>query len=285
MSNPRFFGTAKMGSDHRSVMILMPFIQPSQHAQVSEIDFENSLVVDVDSLNNDVGEQLIKMANNYNAGEFRTLMEYFEGKSLRNSDRVIAWLHNNKQIQKISSADIIMKGANYSVLEVNQIIRKEMLDKQPARDIDDARREQAQEYHRELTESNDYPSFDNPSDKPDYTPPPVPESVVEQVQEPTPQRNALSVDEVKAIHEQLVNEYQSSHDKLSSAVKVVNELKGTLSDTMIDDIISDLKAHSVDPDAKHYLMEALATQYEHVDVEYIKKNLDNAEKRKAKEAK
>lgn len=285
MSNPRFFGTAKMGNDQRSVMILMPFIQPSQHARVDEIDFDNSLVVDLDILNNDVGEQLSKMANNYNAGEFKTLMEYFEGKSLRNSDRVIAWLHNNKQIHKIPSSDIIMQGANYSVKEVNQIIKKEMLDKQPARDVDDARRDKAQEYYNELKESkevNDYPSFDNPSESSDYVPPEVPSHVQQESELKAP---TLTVDDVKTIHNRLINEYNNTQDKLSSAVYVVNQLKGTLSDDMVQSVASELKTQTGNKEVKDYLMEALATHYDHVDVDYIKKNLDNAEKRKSKETK
>lgn len=282
MSNPRFFGTAKINNDMCNVMILMPFVQTAKNMPVNEIDFEHSLVVDLDRLNNDVAEQLTKMANNYHAGEFKTLIDYLEGKSLRNSDRVLSWLHTQGQIIKIESDKIIMKGANYTVQEINNIIRKEMLEKQPARDVDDARREQAQAYNDQLKEdivTPNYPDFNNPSESSPDTAPHV-------MDEPT-MMNApvidLSADDVKAIHQQLIERHQQSQDKLTSALEVVNSLKDTLSEASINTLTDQLKSASKNADAKEALMEALAGYYNHVDVEYIKKNLDAAERRKSKD--
>lgn len=279
MSNPRFFGTARIGQDNRSVLILTPFIQPHKHAHIDDIDFENSLVVDLDYVNNDVGDQLTTMANNFHAGEFKTLMDYFEGKSLRNSDRVLSWLHNGNHISKIPSEDIMMKGNHYTVKEVNNIIRKDMLEKQSARDIDDGHREKAREY-QEMLKEQDLPDFNNPSESSDYTPPPVPPEIE---QSATVAKTELTVDEVKNIHQRLVDEYNASQDKLTSAVSVVNELKGTLSNDMIDNLMVQLKQQSGDKEVKDYLIDALASQYDNIDSSYIKKNLDNAEKRKSKE--
>lgn len=277
MSNPRFFGTAKIDKDMRSVLILMPFIQPHKHAHIDEIDFENSLVVDLDYINNDVGDQLTTMANNFHAGEFKTLMDYFEGKSLRNSDRVLSWLHNGNHITKVPSENIMMKGAQYTVKEVNNIIRKDMLEKQSARDIDDGHREKAREY-QEMLKEEQYPEFNNPSESSDYTPPVPPVEHTE-----TPEEGGLTVDAVRDIHQRLVDEYNASQDKLTSAVSVVNELKGTLSNDMIENLMVQLKQQSGNKEVKDYLIDALASQYSNIDFEYIKKNLDNAEKRKSKD--
>lgn len=286
MSNARFFGVAKINNDQRNVLVLTPYIQTSKNSPVKDIDFDHSLVVDIDSLNNDVGEQLSKMANNYHAGEFKTLMEYFDGKSLRNSDRVLAWLMNNKQIQKVPSDLIIMRGSNYTFKEINDIIKADMENKQPARDVDDARREQARQYNEELKEKKDYPDFNNPSERGEVPPAPVlpPETYMEPSTEVAPQETeVVGVDEVKRIHASLVEHYQHSDDKLQSALHVVTQLKDTLSDSTIQSLSDELKRKSTSVDAKDVLMEALAQHYKHVDVEYIKKNLDAAERRKSKE--
>lgn len=282
MSNTRFFGEAKIDNDRRNVLILTPFIKTSKHMPVDEIDFEHSLVVDLDSINNDVGEQLSTMANNYHAGEFKTAMDYLEGKSLRNSDRVLTWLHSNGQIKRVPARDIVMRGSNYTVYDVNQIIRKDMLDHQPARDVDDARREQAQIYNEQLNESSKYPDFNNPSEQ--LTP--VPNDTAEMASSVSPQPlNVMSVDDVKRIHDGLIQAHVDSQDKLTSALQVANQLKDTLSDSAIEKLSSDLKSITASSDTKQALIEALANHYEHVDVDYITKNLDAAERRKSKDSK
>lgn len=294
MSNARFFGVATINHDQRNVLVLTPYIQTAKNSPVKDIDFNHSLIVDIDSLNNDVGEQLTKMANNYHAGEFKTLMEYFEGKSLRNSDRVLAWLMNNKQIQKVPSDLIIMRGSKYTFKEINDIIKADMEKKQPARDVDDARREQARQYNEELKESKDYPDFNNPSDRGEIPPLPEFDETIEHVTkvpeeysqypEPVPlTTQPISSDEVKRIHEALVEQYKQSDDKLQSALDVVSQLKDTLSDSAIQTLSEELKHKASSVDAKDVLVEALAQHYKHVDVEYIKKNLDAAERRKSKD--
>lgn len=279
MSNPRFFGTAKIAQDTRNVMVLMPFIKTSQNAPVDEMDFDHSLVIDLDTLNNDIGEQLTTMANNYHAGEFKTLMEYLEGKSLRNSDRVIAWLHNNGQIQKIASSDIIMKGTRFTFADVNQHIKEDLLKKQPARDVDDARRQQAKEYQEQL-QVNESQAHTPPVDS--YVPPqPVEEQPVAQ-----PVDAPLTIDQVKEVHGRLIEEYQNSQDKLSSALEVVNQLKSTLSSDMVEQLSSQLTQLSTSADVKGTLVEALAVHYDHIDSDYINRNLNAADQRaKTKENK
>lgn len=305
MSNPRFFGVAHIDHDDRNILILMPFIQTSKNAPVDEVDFEHALVVDLDTVNNDIAEQLRTMANNYHAGEFKTLLDYLEGKSLRNSDRVIAWLHENGQISKIPAKDIRVEGMSGSLRDVNMIVRDQMLDKQPARDVDDVRRKQAREYHEQLSE--------------DVQPPFQEEVTQESSSQPQPESVGLTLNGVKELHQNMITQYRESDDKLSLAMKVVDELKRSiqadptqqhtanhlklsesikesreklqsaltvaeeLRDTLSDKAVDDLKSkltESVDvSDAQEQLIDALAEYYEYVDRDYIKKTLSSAETR------
>lgn len=291
MSNNRFFGVANINNDKRTVLVLTPYIQTAKHSPVQDIDFEHALVVDLDSINNDVGEQLTKMSNNFHAGEFKTLMEYLEGKSLRNSDRVLSWLMSNKQIQKVPADQIIMRGSQYTFKQINDLIKADMEKKQPARDVDDARREQARQYNEELKEDKNYPDFNTPSERGEVPPlPEFDEDVTKEAEsftqhaEPVPlTTQPISSDEVMRIHASLVEQHMNSQDKLKSALDVVSKLKDTLSESATDSLAEELKAKSKTADVKDVLIEALSQHYTYVDMEYIKKNLDAAERRKSKE--
>lgn len=301
MSNNRFFGTGNFDGDIRNVLILSPYLQTKENARADEIDFTHSLVVDLDSLSNDIAEQLTSMAVNPVALQNALLIEYLAGKSFRNSDRVLHWLQSTGSIVKLPVGNVFLTKAlgGHSLEHINTIIRKEKLDKESGHptDVDAYRKEQAREYQKQLEESQ-YPDFGNPSDNGVVEPTPIPEDVPlpldAQVDIPVaaPATSPLPVSEAQAIdtnglHSSIVDEIRANQVRVDEAVQVMKSFEDVLASSTIDRMVNTLKSYGQrsEEGVRDELIDLLAKHYEFVDGEYIKRNLDAAEKRLSKKSK
>lgn len=300
MSNNRFYGIGDFDGDAREVLILSPYIQTKENATVDEIDFNHSLIVDIDTLSNDISEQLKSMANNPIAQQSKLLIEYLAGKSFRNSDRVLHWLQMSNSIQKLPSTKVKLSPSmgSHTLDVINNIIREEMLTAEgDTVEVDSYRRNKAKEYKKRLDEEA-YPDFGNPSDKGEIPDNPIPDDVplpagVEPMEETlTPHAQGESyatTDEEfnpKTLHSSIVEEIRNNQKSIDEALKHINKLENVLSKNSVDTMVETLKSYCSknEEDVRDDIIDLLASHYSYVDSDYIKRNLEAAEKRLAKKA-
>lgn len=310
MQNSRFFGTATIESDERSVLILSPYIQVTENARSKDIDFTNALIVDLDSLSNNIGQQLISIANTEDASRHKLLIEYLGTKSLSNSERVLHWMQNAGVIMRLPANKVRLTEQNGSIRldELNKIIRTQM-EKQEGDvvDVEQYHREVAEQYNKQLNEDvtqeapqstptqpdvNLYPDFGNPSERGVVEPTPIDEDKVEGL-EPLPhetqqaqpmQHEHVDSEAAKRLHGDILSEIDSTAVKVSEAVNTMRQFEDTLSSSAINRMITKLESYgkNTSNEVRDVLIDLLSEHFDHVDSDYISKNLYNAEKRLAK---
>ena len=128
----RFIGEARITfrdnkKEMRRVVILSPYIQSSN--SLRDIDYDNSLVVDLQTMEFDFKVQLEDMLQNQELHQFHTFIEYAHKTVFRNGENVLQWLHRSNQISKIPAHDVFMvfgqggKVQKMSVVDLNAEIR------------------------------------------------------------------------------------------------------------------------------------------------------------------
>lgn len=293
MSTDRFFGTAQIDSDIRNVLILSPYLQTSENAVAAEIDFDSSLIVDLDVISHDVAEQLKSMAQNPIADNSKLLIEYLGTKSFRNSDKVLHWLQTTNNILKVESSKVSIRmgnGANVSLSDINKMIRDDMIKSDQGIDIDQYHKNKAKENARQLNETM-YPDFNNPSERGEVAVTPIDEVAQPMdIPEIVPSEHFVTATEsssdVKHLHSDMISEIQKMEVNLNEAMTTMKSFENTLSTDVVNSMVNTLKeygSHTTES-VKDTVIDMLATHYEHVDKDYIKKNLEAAEKRLSKKA-
>lgn len=296
MSTNRFYGTGNFDGDMRNVLILSPYIQTKENARVDEIDFDHTLVVDIDTLSNDIADQLKSMADNPIAQQSKLLIEYLSGKSFRNSDRVLHWLQSTGNIQKLPAEKVALNKTmgGHTMSVINNIIRGEMASTESSTgiDVDTYRKEQAKEYHKKLNEEQ-YPDFGNPSEngKIDEAAPipadvPLPPGVEPVNTETSGVDNKVVDIDAKSLHSSIVEEIRSNQEKVQEAVSVMSKFEDVLSSSVVDSMVGTLKQYAsrTEDTLKDEIIDILAEHFEYVDSDYIKRNLEAAEKRLSKKS-
>lgn len=108
MINSRYYGQARIqtpdGVQARNVLILSPYIQTSE--STSSIDYDHSLVADLQSMEFDYKSQLEEMLQSVDSTQYKTFMEYAHKSSFRNGDNVLQWLHQTKSIRKVNAKEV-----------------------------------------------------------------------------------------------------------------------------------------------------------------------------------
>ena len=128
----RFIGEANItfndGSrEVRRVIILSPYIQSSN--SLENIDYDNSLVVDLQTMEFDFKVQLEDMLQNHELKSYHTFIEYAHKTVFRNGENVLAWLHRMNQIRKLPASEVSLvfgQGGNIqkmSLVDLNAEIR------------------------------------------------------------------------------------------------------------------------------------------------------------------
>lgn len=186
MSTSRFIGIAQINQDERNVLILSPYIQTKPNALSREIDFENSLIADLDSVSSNVSDQIMRMIQSEESNSYKLLLEYLSVKTLTNNERALYWLQNAGVIQRVPASSVRLTAAlgGMPLNELNKMIKGQMEDKENSSiDVEEERRRVAQQYNQALAEHVDtppkqqldesitppskYPDFGNPSERGD----------------------------------------------------------------------------------------------------------------------
>lgn len=128
----RFIGEANItfrdnSKEFRRVIVLSPYIKSSD--SLRDIDYENALVVDLQTMEFDFKVQLEDMLQNQELHQFHTFIEYAHRTVFRNGENVLAWLHRMGQITKIPCSEVYMvfgQGGNVqkmSLVDLNREIK------------------------------------------------------------------------------------------------------------------------------------------------------------------
>jgi len=113
----------------RRVLILSPYVQTSENLR--DIDYDHSLVVDLQTMEFDFKSQLEEMVMNPELRSYHTFMDYATKTVFRNGENVLQWLHRMRQISKVPASDVsvVIGQGGYqqkiAVVDINNEIRKE----------------------------------------------------------------------------------------------------------------------------------------------------------------
>lgn len=129
----RFIGEANItfsdgSSERRRVVVLSPYVQTSE--DIKDIDYNHSLVVDIQTMEFDFKVQVEEMLNNQELRNYKTFIEYAHKIAFRNGENVLAWLHRMAQIKRVPASEVFLiygQGGNtqkINVAAVNDEIRK-----------------------------------------------------------------------------------------------------------------------------------------------------------------
>lgn len=105
----RFIGEAVITFSDKSrqarrVLILSPYVQTSENLR--DIDYDHSLVVDLQTMEFDFKSQLEEMIQNRELQGHTTFMSYAAKTVFRNGENVLQWLHRMKQISRVPASDV-----------------------------------------------------------------------------------------------------------------------------------------------------------------------------------
>jgi hypothetical protein len=128
----RFIGEAVITFSDKSrqarrVLILSPYVQTSENLR--DIDYEHSLVVDLQTMEFDFKSQLEEMIQNRELQSHTTFMSYAAKTVFRNGENVLQWLHRMKQISRVPATDVFVvvgQGGHQQkipVVDINREIR------------------------------------------------------------------------------------------------------------------------------------------------------------------
>jgi hypothetical protein len=128
----RFIGEAVITFSDKSrqarrVLILSPYVQTSENLR--DIDYDHSLVVDLQTMEFDFKSQLEEMIQNRELQSHTTFMSYAAKTVFRNGENVLQWLHRMKQISRVPATDVFIvvgQGGHQQkipVVDINREIR------------------------------------------------------------------------------------------------------------------------------------------------------------------
>lgn len=128
----RFIGEAVITFSDKSrqarrVLILSPYVQTSENLR--DIDYDHSLVVDLQTMEFDFKSQLEEMIQNRELQTHTTFMSYAAKTVFRNGENVLQWLHRMKQISRVPATDVFVvvgQGGHQQkipVVDINREIR------------------------------------------------------------------------------------------------------------------------------------------------------------------
>jgi len=105
----RFIGEAVITFSDKSrqarrVLILSPYVQTSENLR--DIDYDHSLVIDLQTMEFDFKSQLEEMIQNRELQSHTTFMSYAAKTVFRNGENVLQWLHRMKQISRVPASDV-----------------------------------------------------------------------------------------------------------------------------------------------------------------------------------
>lgn len=128
----RFIGEAVITFSDKSrqarrVLILSPYVQTSENLR--DIDYDHSLVVDLQTMEFDFKSQLEEMVQNRELQSHKTFLSYASKTVFRNGENVLQWLHRMRQISRVPAADVMVtvgQGGHQQkipVVDINREIR------------------------------------------------------------------------------------------------------------------------------------------------------------------
>ena len=126
----RFIGEAVITFSDKSrqtrrVLILSPYVQTSENLR--DIDYDHSLVADLQTMEFDFKSQIEEMLQNRELQSYHTFMEYANKTVFRNGENVLQWLHRMKQISRVPATDVLVtvgQGGHQQKIKVVDINRE-----------------------------------------------------------------------------------------------------------------------------------------------------------------